>query len=590
MNQRRNTLIGGGILLVLVLSFFGYRKWASSPGLPDDALLRDIDHLVTEIASNTSDVARYIELARLYQKHHMIKDAIRTLEQALEIKTITDKERYQVHLFLSELYLENGDTDKASRSASEARRLDPRKAAPYNRTGKIEEKKGNEKQAIKEYEKAQKLEPTDPESYLNRALLHEKQSEFDKAQKLLQEGIRHNPKSAAAERYMGDYLTRRTRYKEALSHLNKAVALGPTDARNHYSKGRTHNAAGEKDPALVSAEKAADLDPKMSQANELAGDIYGEKTAWTDAAERYKRALEYDHDNKPLQEKYRHAKKLADEKAKNTDGTGDKDNGPGKDAQTKNDATDDLGPADKDAKHQNKDGGKDVGKDTAKDGAKTGKDKTNGKTGKDHPGDKIDGKTDQGVDVGALKAKGRKLYGEQRYTEALELFDSAAKAAPKDADAQYLRGRTLDKLSRDSEAVTALKRSIELDPKNAKPPFHLGQVYARLGDHKSAADSYKRALSVDPSLGDARFNLAVSLEKAGDTTGAKAAYKEAVTKDPADWRSANNLAVLLKKRGENAEAVPVLDAAIQASPSQPSLYQQRGEVLSRLGRNGEAVA
>lgn len=571
MSNSKKILIVLAAAAILALGFFLNKRF-NRADYPADAIQTEVDALLAKIGENPNSVRAYIDLAKLYRQKKLYSDAVRTLQQALTIKSIRDAERYEIHILLSEIYLEMGETDAAEKAAKEARRLDPRRAGPHNKKGQVEEKKGNEAEAVADYKRAEAAEPTDPESYLRRALIREKKGDHTGARKLLEEGVRRNAASSVALRNLAEFLERRTLYKDADRVIHKAIALDASDAVNHYVDGRIEKALGDAGKAIAALDKSTALDPKLARPAELAGDIFMDRKEYDEAVKRYEKSLAYDRDNKGLQEKYDRARKLAKEKKSASGDGGGPGEGPGG---STGDGKDNGGGKKKPGAGESGDGV------TEGPGGKSSKDKLDpDETKKSGP---------ETADIAALKKQGRELYNQGKFPEALAIFERIRKEKPSDDEGHYLAARTLEKLGRDGDAVHAYEDSLKRNPASSKPAFYLGQLQYKRGNFRASADAYRIATK-DPAMKEARYNLAVSLEKAGDKPAAVAAYREAVKDDPADWRAGLNLGVLLKNMNQDGEALKVLDAAAAASPNQAALHQQKAEVLSRLGRTDQAIA
>lgn len=110
---------------------------------------------------------------------------------------------------------------------------------------------------------------------------------------------------------------------------------------------------------------------------------------------------------------------------------------------------------------------------------------------------------------------GTEAYDAQKFDQALEHYDEAAKEKPSDPRVQYDRGLALHKLGRHDEARQAFQRALELDRSGelaGKIHYNLGNVAMATGDKKAALKEYRAALRKDPSDELARHNYEVVLK------------------------------------------------------------------------------
>lgn len=117
---------------------------------------------------------------------------------------------------------------------------------------------------------------------------------------------------------------------------------------------------------------------------------------------------------------------------------------------------------------------------------------------------------------GELRA-GNRLYGQERYAEALQRYGAAAGKRPKDARPLFNAGGALYRQERwddASKAWAAVAARPDLEPAvRAAALYNLGGARYRAGDYRGAVDAYRASLSLRPGDPDARRNLAVALKR-----------------------------------------------------------------------------
>lgn len=121
------------------------------------------------------------------------------------------------------------------------------------------------------------------------------------------------------------------------------------------------------------------------------------------------------------------------------------------------------------------------------------------------------------------------LIRAQRYSEAADALDMAAKLDPSSSLAQYMYAYSLLKRSPESApaaAVSSLEAAIRLDPGNGLAYFRLGAIYARRGNYKRAETLLRTAVRLDPELKEAQFQYATTLQKLGQSELAKVHFEQ----------------------------------------------------------------
>ncbi len=559
--RQRATLLAIPFFL-LGLAFSSY-QYSAAGDLPEDLLAREIETLLDRIADRPDDAALRIRLARLYEQHDQLDDAIGLLKDGVVRPDLSRRGRYDLYVELARLYLEADDPKNAYRTASLARKLQPSRAVAYNRRGQSHEATGRRREAVQEYKRAESVEPTDPESYHRRASIHEKNGRADLAEGLLREAIARAPGSAQALVNLAEFLIRQGRIAEALELLEKAVALAPRDARVRVARARAFVRSGQEDRALEEYAQATRLNPRVSVAAEEAGDIYFKREDYQNAVDRYEKALQYDRKNRSLVRKYRRARRLLSPSKKETeDAKSGGRTGPG------GEEADPTGPGRGPSSANNTDEPVDPGLEPS------------GKSGRE---------SQDSEDVARLKALGRQKYAARNYAEARDLFARAAVLAPKDDESHYLLGRAQLQLGESAAGTRSLETALELNPKNGAAAFHLGTHEYNSGNFARAVKRFEAAAAHSPALRDqATFNQARGLEKSGNNQAALAAYERAAASEKWGPSAAMNHAILCRRLRQYQRAERVLAAATARHPNDADLWFQRGSIEEARGRSGPA--
>jgi tetratricopeptide (TPR) repeat protein len=124
--------------------------------------------------------------------------------------------------------------------------------------------------------------------------------------------------------------------------------------------------------------------------------------------------------------------------------------------------------------------------------------------------------------------KAGKLYGEEKYAEALELYDKALSEKGDDPVIQYNRAAAFYRLNEFKKAAAAFLKSIAGVDETVEPEavynvgnseFRIGEkgektdIASSLANYKKALNFYKRAMELAPTDQDAKYNYEFTLKK-----------------------------------------------------------------------------
>ena len=154
-------------------------------------------------------------------------------------------------------------------------------------------------------------------------------------------------------------------------------------------------------------------------------------------------------------------------------------------------------------------------------------------------------------------AEVKKLYNEEKYSEALEVMESLIADDPDNADLHAWKGNVMGSLSQGSPmdamkygmgAMQAYDKALELDPENVMG--HFGRGIGRLmapqgfgGDVDGAIEDLEFVVNKDPCH-ESYYYLGVAYKKKGLTDKAKKAFKKSLEIKPDYTKAATALAEL----------------------------------------------
>lgn len=103
--------------------------------------------------------------------------------------------------------------------------------------------------------------------------------------------------------------------------------------------------------------------------------------------------------------------------------------------------------------------------------------------------------------------QGNSLYKQNRYEDALVLFEKAIELNPNLAVAWNNRSRVLRELKRYAEAITSSDKAVALIPSYGDAWYNRGTALVQLLRYEEAIISFEKAIQIKPSDGDATKSL-----------------------------------------------------------------------------------
>lgn len=178
------------------------------------------------------------------------------------------------HVALAQLYHSTGRGKDALAELQAAQRLDPGSSVVrealvtfYLETGWIEEAAHHIDAWLDE-------QPTDVSAHVLQARLRLDQRRTDEALSLLREAVRHAPRAATVQQYLGIALAKAGNIPDALAALREAKTLAPDSSDIHTNLAQVYLADGALHVAIKEAEEAIRLNPQALAALKVLGDAY----------------------------------------------------------------------------------------------------------------------------------------------------------------------------------------------------------------------------------------------------------------------------------------------------------------------------
>lgn len=242
-------------------------------------------------------------LGLMYEELKRYDEAIRAYEHNLKIQSAY----VDGHVHLGFLLYRLKRYNEAIPHLADATRLNPKRADAHLLLGLTHLQIEQYDRASKAFEEGIRYNPANPDLHFNLGTAYDKLNRFDDVVLAMEAALRLDPKHADALNYLGySYAERGIRIDEALSLIQRAVALKPNNGYYVDSLGWVFFKKGLLNEALVEIKKAAALVGDDPVIFEHLGEIYLEQNLIPEGREAWLRSLELDPTNQKLMERFRH--------------------------------------------------------------------------------------------------------------------------------------------------------------------------------------------------------------------------------------------------------------------------------------------
>lgn len=164
-------------------------------------------------------------------------------------------------------------------------------------------------------------------------------------------------------------------------------------------------------------------------------------------------------------------------------------------------------------------------------------------------------------------AKALEAHKAGDWAKAEELYRSAIREDPKNADAFALLGTVLSEQKIFDEAIAFENEAIALDPTSGLLHFYRGNVLMAAGKIDEAIDAFHQAVKLEPKTPQFHFNLGNALSEKKDWKKAVECYRAAIRIHPDFVEALNNLSLALIHVDAFDEAFEVAQKAVTLNPA-----------------------
>ncbi len=180
------------------------------------------------------------------------------------------------------------------------------------------------------------------------------------------------------------------------------------------------------------------------------------------------------------------------------------------------------------------------------------------------------------------------LYRADRAAEALEVVDQLLAVATPTGELLNLHGRILNRLGRFAPARESLRRAIEAEPRNADHYLDLSTLLSNAGDSAGALRVVEEGLAREAEPDRLRVQLGLLHLKQGKREEAESAFRSALDANPLNRSAYLALATLFASGNRSKDALDLISAALRRLPEDPFLHYLNGGLLLNLEDASEA--
>ncbi|MEC9072548.1 MAG: tetratricopeptide repeat protein [Myxococcota bacterium] len=175
------------------------------------------------------------------------------------------------------------------------------------------------------------------------------------------------------------------------------------------------------------------------------------------------------------------------------------------------------------------------------------------------------------VDLGLVRVH------QGRTEEGLALFEQAIERAPQRSKTYYWQAHALAEAERYTEAMEASEKAARQVPRNLSYRHRAGMDAQAAGEYARSIPHLQAALALDPEHREARFALGFAFQKTGKNLAAIDTYRSYLKRTPDNAQVWFNLGYALMEQARCDEAVEAFRETLRLRPS----YTEAGRLLKR---------
>lgn len=272
------------------------------------ATLEDKIAAVLSKRFKSSSIETHLKNFQQYLESRDLQSAENEIKKALEIVPESPTIIYN----FGQLYLAKGETDKAIESFKNAIAKKPLFVKAYDAIGKVYEDLGDVQSAIKYYEAAHDISPSNTDRLITLSKLYNKAGETDKAENILKNAVSDVRQDVSTSGHlMGELYLAKNENEKAMKILVKACTENPSDTSIMQSLAEAYRKVGQPEQAIEIYKKILKINSNNASAYYNMGKTFLEMGVKDKAIDAIKKSWELNPfskeitaDLKALTEKY----------------------------------------------------------------------------------------------------------------------------------------------------------------------------------------------------------------------------------------------------------------------------------------------
>lgn len=216
----------------------------------------------------TDVIDKYPEAVLPYNNLGHYRLTINQPEKALEnYNTVISLAPNMARPYISrgKIYFDRGEFDKSIADYSKSIELEPNNINALTNRAAAYGMKQEWETALSDLNKALELEPSHTNALSNRAFLWFQTGEYEKSIEDFNKYLLANPGNAEAVNTVGLCHFRLKNHSKALEEFNRAISIDPGKGIYHMNRSLVLNALGDKENALIGAQKAKELGANINE-------------------------------------------------------------------------------------------------------------------------------------------------------------------------------------------------------------------------------------------------------------------------------------------------------------------------------------
>ena len=190
-------------------------------------------------------------------------------------------------------------------------------------------------------------------------------------------------------------------------------------------------------------------------------------------------------------------------------------------------------------------------------------------------------------------ALGYSLFAQQKIGDSINALAKSLELDIRNAEAHKTLGRNLMIIGRFDAAQVEFEQGLRYKPESAEIHYNLGKLFSIQDNWEPARKEFEAALRTDPKYVEALDALGFALEALSDEAGAVASYEKAIALNEArhgTFASAHvNLSAYYNRTGNPGKALEYARQALDLDPKSDRAWFQKAKADERQGRLDDAV-